>query len=75
MSKKPRKILEVHELEDHVAYLKLLTGSLGKEEIKRVKRASQLVTDNDLNLVESVDEAFKHMICLLEKPTATLTAN
>ena len=68
----PFENLEVHELEDHIAYLKLLTGSLGEDEVKRAGRASQLVTSDDFSLIESVDEriverAFRHMLCLLEK--------
>lgn len=73
----PFEELETHELEDHIAYLKLLTGNLGEGEVKRVKRASQLVTNNDFSLVESVDartltKAFEHMECLLEQLTTRL---
>ena len=73
----PFENLEVHELEDHIAYLKFLTSRLGEEEIMRVKRASQLVTDDDLNLIENADEenirkAFRHISCVLERLKAIL---
>jgi len=67
----PFAALQVHELEDHVAYLKLLENRLTREEVLRAGRAKELTTIDDLALIERanpshVEEAFKHMTCLLQ---------
>ncbi len=70
----PFTVLEAHELEDHLAYLKLLENRLSREKILNAKRAEELVTESDTALldnasVEHVEEAFKHMTCLLQTLT------
>jgi len=67
----PFTSIEIHELEDHVVYLKLLEGHLTEEDIRRVKKAAELVADRDYELFNSasrehVEEAFKHYVCLLK---------
>jgi hypothetical protein len=66
----PFNNLEAHELEDHIAYLKMLEGMLKPEDIVGVRRASSLVTVDDYRLLEaasleSLRAAFKHVVCLL----------
>ena len=66
--------LEAHELEDHLAYLKLLENRLSREKILEAKRAEELVTASDTALLdnagaEHVEEAFKHITCLLQALT------
>lgn len=68
---------ETHELEDHLAYLKLLENRLTREEISKAKKAEELVTLSDFALINNVSEnhvkeAFRYMTCLLQTLT-TLT--
>ncbi len=62
--------LRVHELEDHLAYRKLIEGRLTREEVLRAGRAKELVAVGDLAPLDSAGErnmerAFGHMVCLL----------
>lgn len=60
----------IHELEDHVAYLKLLEGRLTEEDVSRASRSSDLVVKDDYEALggaapERVRRAFSHFECLL----------
>lgn len=61
---------EVHELEDHVVYLKLLEGRMDAGALRSARRARELVAVDDFDLLHGADthhvrEAFSHMSCLL----------
>lgn len=61
---------EVHELEDHLVYLKLLEGRIDAGALRSARRAKELVAVDDFELLHSADarhvrEAFAHMSCLL----------
>jgi len=65
----PFATLETHELEDHVAYLKLLMGLLTEGDVRGVRKASELVSTRDFALIESssrehLEKAFEHFLCL-----------
>jgi len=75
----PFTSFKVHELEDHIVYLKLLEKYLTEEDIRRAKKAAELVVDRDYELLdnasrEHLEEAFKHYVCLLKalSPARTL---
>jgi len=72
----PFTTFETHELEDHFAYLKLLENKLTREDVLRAKRARELVTPDDLKILNNADivhirEAFQHMTCLLSAIAST----
>ncbi len=68
--KDPFNNFEVHELEDHLAYLRFLLGYLTRYDILRVRNAKELVSRDDIELLNvtatrHIEEAFSHMVCLL----------
>jgi len=74
----PFTTFETHELEDHFVYLKLLENKLAKEDVLRARRARELVTPDDLEMLNNADivhirEAFQHMTCLLSAIASTPT--
>jgi len=63
--------LEAHELEDHIAYLKLIEGLIAGEDLLKARKASDLVKlDEDFTLldkasVDKIERAFSHITCIL----------
>lgn len=67
----PFTSFETHEFEDHIVYLKLLENRLTEEDIRRARRAAELVIEGDYALLNNVgqeylEKAFKHYVCLLK---------
>ena len=69
----------LHELEDHIVYLKLLENRLVRDSFPRGGRARELVIEEDFELLDNaervhVEKAFKHLVCLLQILTALIQA-
>ena len=68
---------EVHELEDHIVYLKILEKQIDEKRVLECRRASELVSEEeDLDelinraSIDNVRKAFQHLSCLLNGITS-----
>ena len=64
--------LEAHELEDHIAYLKLMEGLIASEDLLEARKASDLVKLGDFKLLDEasadkIERAFSHIVCVLRE--------